>query len=59
MDGELQAICGNTGPIKKAFDDVKGFEVVGMRGFEPPTSRTLSGYSNRTEPHPEYLLQTY
>ena len=59
MDGELQTICRSTGVNKKAFDMVKGFKVVGMRGFEPPTSRTLSGYSNRTEPHPEYLLQTY
>lgn len=29
--------------------------VVGMTRFELATSRTLSGYSNRTEPHPESL----
>ena len=26
---------------------------VGMRGFEPPTSRTLSECANRTALHPE------
>ena len=35
------------------------FFKVGMTGFEPATSRTLSGYSNRTEPHPEVLQKYY
>ncbi len=31
-----------------------GFLVVGVRGFEPPTSSSRTTRANRTAPHPEF-----
>ena len=34
-----------------------GFNVVGMRGFEPPISRPPDAHFNRTKLHPELLIK--
>ena len=49
--GFVQAKLAESSPVNKCDNP----SVVGKRGFEPPTSRTLSERSIQAEPLPDYM----
>ena len=54
--------CGDrVGTKRKSLDirlNIKAFQLVGMTGFEPATTRPPDVYSNRAELHPEFNAKT-
>ena len=55
--------CGDrVGTKRKSLDirlNIKAFQLVGMTGFEPATTRPPDVYSNRAELHPELDAETF